>query len=147
MIRKVQSNKIHTEKITNEPFDDIIGHSNGERKYFTVENNDIIYKRLKAETNLIHLPYLGPCVDFGVGDVCIEESVLDDKEVFKFYVIDRADKDYYQEFDNIKDAIQRLVDFYTEVKDTSDPEKVKAIFMETLNLTENQELSLTKKSN
>ena len=38
----------HLEKITNEPFDDIIGHSEGERKYFTVENNDIIYKRFRT---------------------------------------------------------------------------------------------------
>ena len=122
--------RIHTEKITNEAFDEIIGHSECERKYFTIENNDIIYKRLNSELKIDQLPYLGPCVDFGLGDFCIEEG----KDIFKFYIIDRATKFQYEEFDNIKDAIQKLISFYTQYKIVDNPEKMEEIFYETLGL-------------
>ncbi len=143
MNRKVLSN-IHTEKITNEPFDDIIGHSDTERKYFTVANNDIIYKRLKSEIDISALPYLGPCVDFGLGDVCLEESIIDGKENFKFYVIDRATKFNYREMDNVLDAIKMLVEYYDKYDMVSDYKKMEDIFLETLNL-KNKVLSLNKK--
>ena len=108
MTRKINPNiKVHTEKITNEPFDDIIGHSDFERKYFTIENNDNIYKRFKNELSIVYLPYLGPCVDFGLGDICLEEA----KDSFKFYIIDRATKFKIEEFDRIEDAIQKLISY------------------------------------
>lgn len=123
--------KIHLEKITNEPFDDIIGHSECERKYFTIENNDTIYKRLKSEVSIAHLPYLGPCVDFGMGDICIEEA----QNCFKFYVIDRATKIGYKEFDNIEDAIQELISYYKKYEIVNDPEKMEEIFYQSLGLS------------
>ncbi len=127
--------KVHTEKITNEPFDAIIGHSECERKYFTIENNDIIYKRLKNEVSIRYLPYLGPCVDFGMGDICLEEA----KDCFKFYIIDRASKFDCANFDNIKDAIDHLVSYYKEYNEVDDPEKVREIFYQTLGLCEEKD--------
>ena len=130
MIRKVKAG-IHTEKITNEPFDDIIGHSENERVYFTIENNDIIYQRMRNELSINHLPYLGPCVDFGMGDICLEEGT----SVFKFYCIDRMEKYEYQEFDNINDAIKHLVSVYGEWEMVDDPDKMKEIIFQTLGLS------------
>lgn len=117
-------------KITDEPFDDVIGHDTGERKYFTIENNNKIYRRLREEFKMYYLPYLGPCVDFGMGDACIEET----GDVFKFYVIDRAAKFEYQEFNNIKDAIDCLTKFEIRMHDIDDADKFKAVFYEVLDL-------------
>ena len=75
-----------------------------ERKYFTDENNDIIYNRLKNELTIQYLPYLGPSINFGLGDICLEE----DDNIFKFYVIDRASKFEYEEFNKVEDAIKKL---------------------------------------
>lgn len=38
-----------TIKLTDEPFDDVIGHIEYESKYFAMENNNIIYRRLKMK--------------------------------------------------------------------------------------------------
>ena len=134
MERKVRPNiKVHTEKITNEPFDDIIGHSDCERKYFTIENNDIIYKRIRTELSIVYLPYLGACVDFGIGDICLEEA----KDSFKFYIIDRMTKFEYEEFNNIEDAIQKLISYYRENELVDDANKMEEIFYQALGL-ENQ---------
>ena len=147
MIKKVEQNlnNVHIEKVTNEPFDDIIGHSNNERKYFTIENNDIIYKRLKEETDIEVLPYLGPCVDYGNGDICLEETMENGNEVFKLYVIDRMAKFDSQEFYNIETAIDGLVNYYMENEMISDSERMKSIFMATLNLSKTKKLCLDKK--
>lgn len=136
MERRINENikGIHVEKITNESFDDIIGHDNSERKYFTVENNDIIYKRLKSEVSIMCLPYLGPCVDFGMGDICIEEA----KDNFKFYVIDRATKFEYREFRKIEDAVQKLVSYYKENELVDNSDKMEEIFFQTLNLKKDE---------
>ncbi len=140
MERKVDKKrcKMNIEKITNEPFDDIIGHSESIRKYFTIENNDLIYKRLKKETDIVKLPYLGPCVDYGLGDICIEESSKDNKEIFKFYIIDKTCKFDYQEFAKIEDVIAKLISHYKEKHLISNPEKMQAIFTETLKLSINK---------
>lgn len=138
MNKKIDTNKcdVHTEKITNIPFDDVICHSNNPRKYFTIENNDIIYTRLKSETSIENLPYLGPCVDFGTGDICLEEGI----DVYKFYVIDRNNKLNYEEFSKIEDAIQKLISYYIDRNIIDNPTKMEKIFYETLNLKkENQE--------
>jgi hypothetical protein len=119
-------------KLTNLPFDQVIGHNNGERKYFTVENNDIIYGRFKNELRMkgCGYPYLGPCVDFGLGDLCIEE----DGDIFKFYVIDRGDKFGYKEFNDVRDAIQELISKYREYDLVDDLDKMEEIFYTTLGL-------------
>ena len=128
---KVRPNIIvHTEKITNEPFDDIIGHSDSERKYFTIENNDIIYKRIRTELSIVYLPYLGACMDFGVGNICLEEA----KDSFKFYIIDRIAKFEYEEFNNIEDAIQKLISYYRENKFVDDENKMEEILYQALGL-------------
>ena len=85
-------------KIITEPFNGIIGHSDSARKYFTNEKNDIIYKRLKSELSIEYLPYLGRCVDFGMGGICLEES----RDKFKFYIIDRTLKFEYEEIYTMK---------------------------------------------
>ena len=141
MGRKINENlrgKIHTEKITNEAFDEIIGHSECERKYFTIENNDIIYKRLKSEVKIDLLPYLGPCVDYGLGDICLEEA----SDIFKFYTIDRATKFNYEEFDNIKDAIQKLISVYIDFHMVDNPEKMEEIFYQTLGLDKEENITM-----
>lgn len=131
MPREVKPNiGVHLEKITNEPFDDIIGHSEVERKYFTIENNDIIYKRFKNELSIRYLPYLGPCIDFGLGDICLEEA----KDNFKFYIIDRAAKFELEEFDRIEDAIQKLISYYREYEFVDDQDKMEEILYQTLGL-------------
>ena len=135
-----------TIKLTDELFDDVIGHIEYESKYFTIENNNIIYRRLKKETDLEYLPYLGACIDYGEGDVCIEEGIKDGVEIFKFYIIDRFNKFDYQEFSNLEDAINRLVEYYINNEMTKEPEKVKSIFIETLGLQKSKNLSLNKES-
>lgn len=139
--REVEARNINIEKITNEPFDEIIGHSTSERKYFTIENNDKIYKRFRNELKITYLPYLGPCVDFGLGDICLEES----DNVFKFYIIDRTDKMEYQEFKDLKDAIERLISFYKEWNYVDDSNKMRDILYQTLNLTRKEKNSMERK--
>ena len=141
MERKVRPDiKVHTEKITNEPFDDIIGHSDFERKYFTIENNDIIYKRFKNELSIVYLPYLGPCVDFGLGDICLEEA----KDNFKFYIIDRATKFELEEFVRIEDAIQKLISYYREYELVDDPDKMEEIIYQTLGLSKQENATINE---
>ena len=131
MIRRVRENlDVDTVKITNEPFDDIIGHDVSKRKYFTIENNDIIYRRLKKEVVIKNYPYLGPCVDFGLGDICIEES----NDIFKFYIIDHSSKYEYKEFNKVEDAINHLLYYYKKYDMVNDLEKMEEIFYQTLNL-------------
>ena len=139
---------IHLEKITNEPFDDIIGHSETERFYFTIENNDIIYRRLKEELGLFYLPYLGPCVDYGNGDLCLEESY----GTFKYYVSDRMLKYDFEEFEDIEASVNHLLTQCVGAYhlDDESAEKMKEIFYQTLGLgeykNENDEVKkLTKK--
>jgi len=140
MERKINKNinKLNTEKITTVPFDDIIAHSDIKRTYFTVANNDIIYKRLKDELTIEHLPYLGPCVDFGMGDVCLEESF----GTFKFYIIDRTLKFEYEEFTKIEDAIEKLVSYYTEYEMVNNHLQMKEIFYQTLGLKKNENINI-----
>ena len=141
MERKVRPDiKVHTEKITNEPFDDIIGHSDFERKYFTIENNDIIYKRFKNELSIVYLPYLGPCVDFGLGDICLEEA----KDNFKFYIIDRATKFEHEEFVRIEDAIQKLISYYRKYKLVDDPDKMEEIIYQTLGISKQKNATINE---
>ena len=143
MERKVRPDiKVHTEKITNEPFDDIIGHSGFERKYFTIENNDIIYKRFKNELSILYLPYLGPCVDFGLGDICLEEA----KDNFKFYIIDRATKFELEEFVRIEDAIQKLISYYREYELVDDSDKMEEILYQTLGLRKQENATINKEN-
>ncbi|HIR58566.1 MAG TPA: hypothetical protein IAB38_00800 [Candidatus Onthousia excrementipullorum] len=96
-----------------------------ERKYFTDENNDIIYNRLKNELTIQYLPYLGPSINFGLGDICLEE----DDNIFKFYVIDRASKFEYEEFNKVDDAIKKLVSYYKENEIVDNPDKMEEIFI------------------
>ena len=143
MERKVRPDiKVHTEKITNEPFDDIIGHSDFERKYFTIENNDNIYKRFKNELSIVYLPYLGPCVDFGLGDICLEEA----KDKFKFYIIDRATKFELEEFVRIEDAIQKLISYYREYELVDDPDKMEEIMYQTLGLSKQENATINEEN-
>ena len=126
-------------KIINESFDNTIGNNNSKRKYFTNENNDIIYKRLKKELTIQYLPYLGPSINFGLGDICLEE----DDNIFKFYVIDRASKFEYEEFNKVDDAIKKLVSYYKENEIVDNPDKMEEIFYQTLCLKKQENLTTT----
>jgi hypothetical protein len=121
-------------RITNLPFHDVVGHNIGEREYFTLENNDRIYKRLYDETDITYMPVLGPSVDFGSGDICLEESIISNKKIYLFYIINRSKKNNLEEFSNIEDAVNRLVAFYVEMHLTKDRNKLLNIFYEELNL-------------
>lgn len=125
-------------KNTNQEIGDIMGHNICERKYFTIQNNDIIYSKLK-KIGILHMPFLGPCVDYGDGNFCLEESFENNKEVFKVYNIDRQFKYNYEEFDNVEDAINKLVNFYVGYEIDSSDEMID-IFYETLNLKKNKKL-------
>ena len=100
------------------------------QKYFTSENKNIIFNRLKKETSIRNLPYLGVCSDYGVGDAGIEEL----SGMYKFYVAEKDNQTMCKAYSNIKDAIQHLVDFYGKYHEVNDPDKMKAIFYETLGL-------------
>ena len=107
-------------------------------QHFTDENKNIIYKRLKDEIDINELPILGNKVEFGRGNICLEES----DNVFKFYIIDRARKFGYEEFDDIKDAIERLIKFYQEYEYIKNPDKMREIFYQTLGLEKELNLKL-----
>ena len=133
MERKVTPNAgVNVEKITNGSFDDVIGHTEVQRKYFTVDNNTRIYERLRSEVAISHMPYLGPFIDFGLGNICLEEA----GDSFKFYIIDRASKYDYEEFDSIDAAIGKLVTFYQENEMVDNPYKMRDIFYQELGLEE-----------
>ena len=131
MPRQVKTNfKIHTEPLTKTvKIGDVICHSETPRKYFTLENNDIIYTKMK-ELKITYPPYLGPCVDFGLGDVCLEET----GDKFKFYLVERMHKYQCADFDNLKDAVDHLVEFYIKNKYVRDGEAFKKIFYELFKL-------------
>ena len=92
--------------------------------------------RIRAEVPMDYLPYLGPCVDFGMGDVCIEEA----PDCFKFYVIDRGIKNESKEFQDVRDAIQRLISYYEGFVDT---DKLEEIFYQTLGLTKRDGMDMS----
>lgn len=129
MARKVQEGLVlPLVRITDKDFDDIIGGYTCEVKYFTKESNNIIYEAL---TNLgaTYLPYLGPHVEFGLGDLVLEEG----KDGYKVYFIDRASIFQLNEFDNIVDAIENLIDKYVSY-DELDRDMIAKIFYDTLKL-------------
>ena len=92
--------------------------------------------RIRAEVPMDYLPYLGPCVDFGMGDVCIEEA----PDCFKFYVIDRGIKNESKEFQDVRDAIQRLISYYECFVYT---DKLEEIFYQTLGLTKRDGMDMS----
>ena len=55
MISKKKGMKVFMGKIAKES-DNIIGNNSSKRKYFTNENNDIIYNRLENELTIQYLP-------------------------------------------------------------------------------------------
>ena len=141
MISKKKGMKVFMKKIAKESDNNIIGNNNSKRKYFTNENNDIIYKRLKKELTIQYLPYLGPSINFGLGDICLEET----DDFFKFYVIDRASKFEYEEFNTIEDAISKLITYYKENEIVDSTDKMKEIFYQTLGLKKQENLATTNK--
>lgn len=125
----------YMEHFTNEPIGDVFCHSEiSERKVFTLDTNDRIYRRLRIEIPSARFPYLGTSLDYGLGDVCIEENEYG----FKFFVIDRRSKYNEVEFGNLKDAIDYLVEYeYPNVKrkrETVEKNHYRRIFYEELHL-------------
>ena len=56
---KVEYKGCNLVKVTDLPFDDIIGHTDNKQEYFTLENNNIIYKRsINNNGSYLHLPCL-----------------------------------------------------------------------------------------
>ena len=60
-----------------------------------------------------------------MGDICLEET----DDIFKFYVIDRASKFEYEEFNKVDDAIKKLVSYYKENEIVDNPDKMEEIFI------------------
>ncbi len=76
-----------------------------------------------------------------MGDICLEET----DDIFKFYVIDRASKFEYEEFNTIEDAISKLITYYKENEIVDSPDKMKEIFYQTLGLKKQENLATTNK--
>ena len=125
--------KKYTVKITNLPFDDVLGMEICKRKYFTIENNDIIYKKMK-ELDIRYLPYLGVQVEFGLGDLVLEEG----KNKFRVYTIDRMTKFGTKEFNNVVDAIGEIINEMIQIEPNIDKELLENIFFETLKIEKNK---------
>ena len=104
-------------------------------KYFTYENRKRIEERLLHETDISGLPTLGHGVDFGMGEICLEETKDDnDNDRFEFYVAINYDKSRHQVFDNIEDAITALVGFYRRNDMIDKPNKMEKIIYEEIGL-------------
>src|SRR5699024_7589965 len=110
-----------------------------ERKYFTNENNDIIYNRLTDELTIQYLLYLGQSINFEFGDIFLEE----DDNMFKFYIIDKTSKFEYEEFNKIEDAIKKLTTYYKENKIVDSHDKMEEISYQTLGLKRKEILTST----
>lgn len=106
-------------------------------KYLTHSSIMSIYTRLKNETDISELPILGKNIEFGLGEICLFET----NNIFVFYIINQTNKEYIKIFDNIKDAVNYLVNVYDYYKFIDDPTKMKDIFYEELNINK----TLTKK--
>ena len=107
--------------------------NHNKRKYFNWDNNNTIYNRLMKETIISYIPYLGQGLQFGAGDIVLEE----DGEIYKFYIIDRDVKFCYEEFDNVVSAMEKLVTYYDEAELIDDPDKMMGIFFFFLNIKRN----------
>lgn len=107
--------------------------NNNKRKYFNWDNNNTIYNRLMKETIISYIPYLGQGLQFGAGDIVLEE----DGDIYKFYIIDRDVKFCYEEFDNVVSAMEKLVTYYDEAELIDDPDKMMGIFCASLNIKRN----------
>ena len=99
-----------------------------------------IIRKSTNELLIVYLPYLGPCVDYGGGDICLEES----NDSFKVYIIDRTRKFQYEEFFKIEDAIQKLISIYEEEKLVDNPDKMEEIFYQTLGLIKQENVATNK---
>lgn len=60
------------------------------------------------------------------------------KEHMNFFIINRATKFDYAEFDDIKNAINHLATFLEEIESKEDCEKMRKIIYETLKLEKNK---------
>ena len=104
-------------------------------KYFTYENRKRIEDRLLNETDISGLPTLGHGVDFGMGEICLEETKdADNNDKFEFYLAVNYDKYQHQIFDNIEDAISALVAFYKKTDMIDKPNKMEKIIYQELGL-------------
>ena len=142
MKRKIDSNEEAEGIITNEE-DNTIDHTDSDRKYLNLENNYIIYKRLEDELTIEIFPTWCSSTDFGMGDICLEES----NNSFKFYIMDRDTKLHYSEFDTIEAAVERLVSYYRENDLVDDSNRMKMIFYETFSLNEQEKMRICGSGN
>lgn len=117
-----------------------------QERYFTTENTNTIYKRLTEETEIYILPHLGEELNYGMGEVCLEEKMEDNKATYKFYTVDRASKFGYQEFHQVEGAIKHLVSYYKKMEMVSDPDQMLNIFFETLNLNKKGKMRIKRNS-
>ena len=104
-------------------------------KYFTYENRKRIEDRLLHETDIAGLPTLGHGVDFGMGEICLEETKDENgNDRFEFYLAVNYDKTHHQVFDNIEDAIRALVGFYKRTDMIDKPDKMEKIIYQEIGL-------------
>lgn len=100
------------------------------RKYFTFENTEKINKRLLNEVDIEGLPTLGIGVDFGLGEICLEET----EDKYRFYFAAGRNKFHYREFDNIEDGINELTSYYKKWNMVDKPNKMEKIIYQELGL-------------
>ncbi len=104
-------------------------------KYFTYENRKRIEESLLHETDIACLPTLGHGVDFGIGEICLEETKDNDgNDRFELYFAVNYDKYQHKIFDNIADAINALVEYYKKWDMVDKPNKMKKIIYQELGL-------------
>lgn len=104
-------------------------------KYFAYETRKRIEDRLLNETDISGLPTLGHGIDFGMGEICLEETKdNDNNDKFEFYFAVNYDKYHHQVFDNIEDAISALVEYYKKWDMIDKPNKMEKIIYQELGL-------------
>lgn len=144
MTRKFKSLDDNLEKLNDENCQKI--------KYFTPEKCAIIYKRFEEELDNCFgfLPCLGESLDYGCGNVCLEESY----GTFLFYTVDRAAKFDVKKFNDVRIAIKELALFYYEICYIDNPLQMEQIICQTLGLnckeeltTENSDVMTLKRKN
>lgn len=109
-----------------------------ENKYLNEQNVSEIYARLKNETNITELPILGRNLEFGLGEICLYEQ----NNLYIFYIMNKNNKECIKIFEDIKSAINFLVNVYDYYKFIDEPTKMKDIFYEVLNI--DKELTKTR---
>lgn len=107
--------------------------------YFNEINRLNFYKILLTNITFKYLPSIKDhMIEYGCGNICI----IEENNILKFYVIDRASIFDYKEFNNIKDLIDHLLVFYLINGIIDDDKELKELLYNYFNLTNNKKFTL-----